>query len=271
MTSNTRTLSQQEMPEVGPIARTRPLRFLVRFFVSMTAISATALVMLIVAIFSAFQARRFNAEVIAKAGAKLVLRIWSVRLEVHAKRPFPNTQTVYVANHISSLDPFIIIALGLPNTRYFLKGYVRKHIPVGIVAYLVGTFFTVPQDRPDKRRRIFQRAERVLRRTGDSVFLTPEGKITLTGRIGPFNKGAFHLATSLGAPIVPLYIQIPRASDPGDGFDVRAPGTVKVFVLDPISTIGWTLDSLEDNRNKVRELFVEAHEKLKPPEAEVAR
>ncbi len=193
-----------------------------------------------------------------------MLRIWGIRLEVHQSRPFPRSQTVYVANHTSTLDIFVIIALGLPRTRYFMKGYVRRYLPVGLVAFLTGTFFTVPQEYPDERRRIFKRAEQVLRRTGNSVFLTPEGKITLTGEIGPFNKGAFHLATNLRAPIVPFYIQIPRESDPRDGFKVPAPGVVHVMFQEPISTASWNLQDLEQNRDRVRDAFVSLHEELKP-------
>ena len=264
MTSNTETMTPAGISGSSSSKQSRSLRFFVLASASLMAMSVTALMMLIVATLTAFQARRFNAEVVAKAGAKMVLRVWGVRLEVHQKQPFPQTQIVYVSNHISSLDPFVLIALGLPNSRYFLKGFVRKYLPMGIVAHLTGTFFTVPQDFPEKRRKLFQRAERVLRRTGESVFLTPEGKITLTGQIGPFNKGAFHLATNLKAPIVPLYIRIPPETDPGDGFDVRAPGTVHVFVEDPISTADWSLDQLEHNRDRIHAFFVELHKNLKP-------
>jgi 1-acyl-sn-glycerol-3-phosphate acyltransferase len=242
----------------------RRLRFWVQISGVFMAVSATAIVMLGVAVLTAFQARRFNTEVIGRAGAKVVLWILGVRLEVHQERPFPQTQAVYISNHTSSLDVVVIIALGLPRARFFMKGYVRKYIPVGLVAYLVGTFFTVPQEFPEKRRRLFQRAERVLRWTGDSVFLTPEGKITLTGEIGPFNKGAFHLATNLAAPIVPLYIQIPREVDPGDGFEVRSRGTVHVFVRDPIPTSSWALEALEQNRDRMHEYYVRLHKELLP-------
>ena len=57
--------------------------------------------------------------------------------------------------------------------------------------------------------RCFQAAERVLRRTGDSVYLSPEGTRITGGTIGHFNKGTFHLATDLRVPIVPLFIDIP--------------------------------------------------------------
>ena len=76
----------------------------------------------------------------------------------------------------------------------------------------MGTFFTVPQSDPAERARIFARADRVLRRTGESVYLSPEGERVTTGTVGHFNKGAFHLATDLHAPIVPMFISFLRAS-----------------------------------------------------------
>ena len=246
------------------------LRFLVQMASVFTIISATAVVMLGVSVLSGFRARRFNSEVIARACASILLWILRVKLKVHQEQPFPQSQTVYISNHTSSLDVIVIIALGLPRARYFMKRYVRKYIPVGLVAYLVGTFFTVPQEFPEKRKSIFKRAASVLLRTGDSVFLTPEGKITLTGEVGPFNKGAFHLATTLGAPIVPLYIQIPPEVDPGDGFEVPAKGTVNVFVSDPISTTDWTLEELERNRDRVHEFYIRLHERLHPARSEAS-
>jgi 1-acyl-sn-glycerol-3-phosphate acyltransferase len=238
-------------------------RILARGTASWLAIIATALSMTTVALLTGFSARSFNREVLARAGARAVLRIWGIKLDVRCPYKLARTQAVYISNHISSLDVVIIIALGLPNTRYFMKGYVRRYIPVGIIAMLMGTFFTMGQDYPGRRRRLFQHADRVLRQTGESVFLTPEGKITLGGEIGPFNKGAFHLATSLRAPIVPFYIQIPPHCDPRDGFVVPASGTVRVWFQEPIATHDWRLEEMERNRDEVRAMFVRLHRSLR--------
>jgi 1-acyl-sn-glycerol-3-phosphate acyltransferase len=123
---------------------------------------------------------------------------------------------------------------------------------------MMGTFFTVPQDRPDERRRIFQRAARTLARTKESVYLSPEGARITTGQIGHFNKGAFHLATTIGAAIVPMFIVVPRSSDPGRGYDAR-PGTVDVHVLPTIDTRGWVAEDAAANAERVRAFFVETH------------
>ena len=147
------------------------------------------------------------------------------------------------------------MSMGLPRTRFFLKRRFLAVFPIGLIALLLGTFFTPPQTDRRKRVACFSRAERTLRRTGDSVFLSPEGTRITTGGIGPFNKGAFHLATNLKAPIVPLFIEIPPEINPGRGVLTR-PGTVSVTVKPAIPTADWQLDDLEENRDAVRARFV---------------
>jgi 1-acyl-sn-glycerol-3-phosphate acyltransferase len=220
-------------------------------------IVAAAAVLVPIGVMTAFRARRIYARV-ARGAALAILWLYGVRVRVQQDRLFPGAQTIYVSNHSSTLDLFVLVALGLPNCRFFLSGFLRKYIPLGYIAWLMGTFFTVPQDRPAERRVIFADAERTLRRTGESVYLSPEGARITTGAIGHFNKGAFHLATNLRVPIVPLYFDIPRAMDPGRGFNARA-GVVTVHMLPSIDTSTWVLDDLNQNTERVREIFVARH------------
>lgn len=214
----------------------------------------TALALLPIAVLTAFRARHVY-HAACRHAARLVLRVWGIRLVVKRDGPWPAGQCVYVANHTSTIDLIALVAIGMPGTRFFLSGFVKWYGPIGILASLMGTFYTVPQSRPDERRRIFARADRILRRTGESVFLSPEGARITTGEIGTFNKGAFHIATSLKAPIVPLYFSIPREIDPGMGLAAQ-PGTMEVHVKTPIDTKDWTLDDLMRNKEAVRDLFV---------------
>jgi 1-acyl-sn-glycerol-3-phosphate acyltransferase len=229
-------------------------------FMAITAallVSALACVLVPIGVVTAFRARRLYAA-LAAWGARGVLRLYGIRIRVHQTTPFPRAQTIYISNHTSTLDLFVLVALGLPNCRFFLSGFLRKYIPLGVIAWMMGTFFTVPQNRPGERVRIFQRAERVLRRTGESVYLSPEGGRITTGEIGHFNKGAFHLATNLHVPMVPLYFAIPRAIDPGRGYDAR-PGTIDVYVLPAIDTRTWTLHDLIENKERTRALMCRVH------------
>jgi 1-acyl-sn-glycerol-3-phosphate acyltransferase len=208
-----------------------------------------------------FRARRLYAR-IATMLARAILTLYGVRIRVHNDRGFPQAQTVYISNHSSSLDLFILVAIGLPNCRFFLSGFLRKLVPLGIISWMMGTFFTVSQELQEERRRIFTRAGQTLKRTRESVYLSPEGGRIADGTIGHFNKGAFHLATVLRAPIVPLYFHIPPEIDPGLGLDAR-PGTVDVYAMSPIYTTEWSEADVVQNKERVRDLFVRTHQEMR--------
>ncbi len=229
-------------------------RIVVALILSGMILTCGSIVMLLVAVVTLFQARRFYAEVLARAMARMALWLFGVRIVEHHRDLIPHRQTVFISNHTSALDMFVIIALGLPNCRYFLSGFLRKFLPLWLVGWLIGIFWTALQRYPERRTRIFQNADRLLRSTGESVFLTPEGQF-----IGRYNKGAFHLAISLGAPILPIFIRIPNEVDPGpwtngDGLEIR-PGEVHVHYRELIETTDWKLEDLDIHRNQVRDLY----------------
>lgn len=231
------------------------LFFGIRVTATLLLMILCALIMLVIAVLTFFRARRVYHQYLATPCAQLLLALWGIRLEIQKPEPFPSTQTIYISNHTSTLDMFILLALGLPNTRFFLSGYLRKLLPLGLIGYLTGIFWTVDQKFPETRIKIFKRAESTLRQTGESVYLSPEGERITNGEIGHFNKGAFHLATNLKVPIVPLYIATPRDIDPGLSLRVK-PGTVCVYVKPKIFTADWRLNQLTQNKEMVRKLFI---------------
>ena len=232
-----------------------------RVAASFAALTLGAVGLLAVAACTLFQVRRFYSERLATPLGRLILKIWGVRFVVHSPVGWPSGQVVYISNHTSTIDMFVLIALGLPNARFFLSGYLRALLPLGVIGWIIGIFWTVPQEYPARRRAIFARAAQVLERSGESVYLSPEGSRITDGGIGHFNKGAFHLATHLRAPIVPLYIAIPSAIDPGKGIAAGA-GLVHVHVLPAIPTHDWRIEDVEKNRDAVRRLYVERHAEL---------
>lgn len=232
---------------------------------------AASFVGCVIAVGSLFRARRWIREVLMRALARGGLALYGVTIREHHRERIPSGQCVFISNHSSSLDVAVIVALGLPNSRYFMSGFLRKIPPLAIIGWLLGMFWTVKQCYPERRTQIFQHADRTLRQTGESVFLTPEGQ-----EVWKFNKGAFHLATSLQAPIVPIYILIPNEVDPGpwdsgEFYSVR-PGTVDVYFGEPIDTSTWTVEEVTLHRDEVRSLYIEWYSQLhsgkRPPIAE---
>ena len=240
----------------------KPIRAAYLVLMGLLLMTLGSVVMLLVSVITLFRARRFCQESIAKWLTGLLLWVSGVRLEIHKSQPFPVTQSIYTANHTTLLDLYTLCALGLPNTRYFMIRGCWRIPPLYLIALSMGTFLTPPQERRDLRIKCFQRAARILRKTGDSAYLTPEGERVRTGSVGRFNKGTFHLATSLKAPIVPLYIQIPPELECSTNVYIL-PGTIRVFVLPAISTTNWKLEDLERNRDYVRNVYLEFERNLK--------
>lgn len=239
---------------------TAKLKILLKVTITVVVLTLWSVVMLAIATVTLFSTRRIYNEYLAKWLAKFVLWQWNIVVITHGREKIPGGQVIYISNHSSTIDIFAIISLGLVRCRYFLFGAVRRVIPLGIIATLMGTFFTFPQTQPHKRTRLFKYADRTLRRTGESVYLSPEGTRITTGEIGHFNKGAFHLATSLKAPIVPFYISIPKHINPGTGINAE-PGAIHIYFDDPVPTKDWKLQDLIENREKLRNLFLASHQK----------
>ncbi len=233
-----------------------------RIAITFLIMTIGCLAMLLVALVTGFQARRFYSEKMARHLGLMVLWVWGVRLRIHKPYEGPAGQVVYISNHTSSLDVFALISLGLPNSRFFLSGFLRRYIPMGIMGYLIGIFYTCPQSQPEKRKKIFQRAHRILKKTKESVYLSPEGRVVTNGEIGHFNKGSFHLATSLQAPLVPFFIKIPEEMNFGREWRIGS-GTADIYFEPPIPTRDWKLEDLEQNRDTVRNLFIELNQKYR--------
>lgn len=233
--------------EAGYLARRKWLTI----FAVLSGMSLAALTVTAVQVLTLGRARRWCQDVLATGCARLILRATGVELDLRdAGLTQRSEQTVFIANHTSTLDFFVITALGLPGTRAFLARKNALFLPVGVLSLMLGHFFTVPQTRTEDRRRIFRRAAERLKASGDSIFLTPEGTRHTDG-VGPFNRGAFHLAVSLGAPIQPLFVDVPPRINPGKGLKTR-PGTVTVRAFPLIDTSGWSVSTLPAHIAEVR-------------------
>ena len=109
----------------------RRVRLPVLAATSAALLTVGSLVMLAAAILTLFLARRFYAGLIGRWIGRAVLRLWGVRHVVRRTEPFPQRQVVYVSNHTSTLDIFLLVALGLPLAR-------AVHAASGAPARLLG-------------------------------------------------------------------------------------------------------------------------------------
>ena len=82
----------------------------------------------------------------------------------------------------------------------------------------------------------------------------PEGTRSATPVLGPFRKGAFHLAAQAGVPVVPVVLrntgELMRRSSL-----VLNPGVVDVCVLEPETD--WSVDDMSERIAALRTKFEE--------------
>jgi putative phosphoserine phosphatase/1-acylglycerol-3-phosphate O-acyltransferase len=92
-----------------------------------------------------------------------------------------------------------------------------------------------------------------------SLLISPEGRPSLTPRMGPFKPGAFHIAMRAGVPIVPIVLR-----NAGEilwkGSRVVKPGRIDVVVLPPVPSTGWMPEDLGDRAAEVRQSMVDVLE-----------
>lgn len=217
-------------------------------------LGAAALAMGATRVIQPKEGRRISQEVIGGWAGDAILNLLKIKLVVH-RGDWPTYPCFYMSNHSSALDLPVLMAMRFPNARSFMKEQYRWYGTLGPVTILTGTLFTAPQDDHERRVARFKHAEDLLRRTGESVYGSPEGTRVTGGDFGPFNRGIFHIATKLKMPIVPVVILIPEDTASGPGIDIN-PGEIHVHIGDPIPTDDWTEDDVSANKEKVRDHFV---------------
>ncbi|HYV41995.1 MAG TPA: lysophospholipid acyltransferase family protein, partial [Thermoanaerobaculia bacterium] len=124
---------------------------------------------------------------------------WKFRV-VDRVYPDPRRPYVFVANHRSSADAFLIARLPL-EMRWLSK---RSIMRIPLLGWQMRTAGDVPVVRGDKEsaRHAMEQLHRWLKRRV-SVFFFPEGTRSAGGALGQFREGAFRLAIEAGVDVVP--------------------------------------------------------------------
>ena len=132
------------------------------------------------------------------------------RLTVHGRENLHELDgpAVFVANHVSALDA-VVMAEALPP-RYRHRSVVvaaadsifKRKWEARLAQVTVDAF---PIPRGGGARPHLEYLKELLQDKW-SVIIFPEGRLTATGAIGAFRKGAAILAMDTGTPIVPAYV-----------------------------------------------------------------
>jgi len=181
--------------------------------------------------------------------------ITGVELEVEDERYLWSSRPcVFIFNHQSKADVMILAKL----IRRDMVGVGKKEIrDIPILGKLMEWGGTVFVDRADGKSAIKAMEPLVdaIRKEGKSICIAPEGTRSLTPKLEPFKKGAFHLAMQAGVPLVPIVIHNATDVAPKNEFVMR-PATVRVTVLPPVDTSEWSVRNLNAHVREVRNMFL---------------
>ena len=193
------------------------------------------------------RSRRAMVDVTGGVGSELGLAVAGIDVDVveGAEHLWSARPCVFVFNHQSKLDTIVIANL----LRTGFTGVAKKeaaNVPgFGQFFRLAGVAFI---DRTDSAKAQAALAPAVdkIRDEGLSLVIAPEGTRSTTPRLGPFRKGAFHIAMQAQAPVVPIVLR-----NVGEvmwrGSQVLRAGTIEVCVLPPVDTRDWQRETVSDH------------------------
>jgi putative phosphoserine phosphatase/1-acylglycerol-3-phosphate O-acyltransferase len=199
--------------------------------------------------------KRAGANVATAIGPSLALGVAGITLDVEGEEHlWAHRPAVFVFNHQSGLDMLIVGKLIGQDVTGVAKAEAARDPRFAPVGFLLDIAYV---DRASGNGR--EAVQPVLDQlaAGTSLAIAPEGTRSVSDRLGPFKKGAFHIAMQAGVPIVPIVIRNAGELMWRNSFWLR-PGTVDVRVLEPVDTTAWKARDIGDHAESVRERFVEA-------------
>jgi HAD superfamily hydrolase (TIGR01490 family) len=238
-----RRFASRGRPGVVPVART------VAAYGGMTAAFTTGL-----GVGLLNGSRRDAVDVMLAMGPDLALGLAGIHLNVTGQpNLWSHRPAVFIFNHQSILDGLILMKLVRQDVTGVAKKELASQPGYGQFLRLANIAFVDRGNTTQAKAAL----EPVIARLneGYSIVIAPEGTRSPTAAVGPFKKGAFHMAMQGGVPIVPVVIR-----NAGEllwrGSKVMRPGTIDVHVHEPIAVADWTRGDLGDHVAEVRDLFV---------------
>jgi 1-acyl-sn-glycerol-3-phosphate acyltransferase len=191
------------------------------------------------------------------AWSKNIVRYLGLRVDVRGRENIvPGEAFVVMSNHQSHFDiPVLFQALRIP-LRMVAKTELFK-IPFMSGAMRAAGFVEV--DRKNRASAI-STLSNARDRLSDtvSIWIAPEGTRSVTGKLGPFKKGGFHLAIGSKMRILPVSIEGTRFALPAHGLNVTKRVAVSV-------TIGKPIDPADFGPNPMKPLIAAVRAAIEAP------
>jgi 1-acyl-sn-glycerol-3-phosphate acyltransferase len=160
------------------------------------------------------------------------VRLAGIHIQIEGmERINPAETYIFMCNHVSNLDPPILIPM-LPRRTSVLVKKELFQVPILGQAMRMGDLVAVDRRNREAAVNSMREAEEVMAR-GLNMTVFPEGTRSRDGRLLPFKKGPFYLAMDSGVPVVPITILGSESLMPKGSTLIHA-GTVRLAFHAPI-------------------------------------
>jgi len=180
---------------------------------------------------------------LGKAAMRLSRRVLDIPLDVRGLEGVdPARPAIFMANHLSFLDPLVLFVLIPQPVRAIMKASIARIPAVGPGMRYAG-FVTVLRKGGQEGKARIDQAVRLMRARGYSFMVFPEGTRSRDGLLGRFRRGGFFLALASGAPIVPVAVRGTYEMMPRGRWYV-ARGRIRVDFLPAVPPGGYTVETM---------------------------
>lgn len=171
-------------------------------------------------------------NVFARFWGRLGLFMAGVRVTVTGQDRLPEGPAIIMSNHQSNFD--ILALLGyFPRPLSWIAKEELFKIPVFGYSMRRGGY--IPLDRSHGRKALKSiEAAAAQIRGGSSVIIFPEGTRTRDGKLLPFKRGGFVLATRAGVPVVPVTVVGSFLINPGGTLGLNLGLPVEIRIGEPV-------------------------------------
>jgi len=173
-----------------------------------------------------------------------------IRIRVEGRENVPGGQAcIFMANHVSNLDPPVLIPMIPGRISSFLK---RSLMSLPALGYAMKLAEFIPVDRGGNAASAKKSVSEAVLLLAKGIHITTfvEGTRSPDGRLLPFKKGPFYLAMESGAPCLPVSIYGTETMMAKGSMRIK-PGTAHIVFHEPINTADYA--TREELSQAVRE------------------